>query len=102
MGRQMNPAVSYAARAGAWPGSPPVSTTAMSIPRLRMCAVANSVSRELNTATLIVRIDANDVDDAYPLMERVQCDGDETNGTSIHNGDEDVTFSIRTTRSDRV
>ena len=47
IGRSVNPAASYAARAGWCPGSPPVSTTAMSMPRLRMCSVANSVSREL-------------------------------------------------------
>ena len=55
---------------------------------------------QADAAPLIVRIDADDVDDAHPLMECVQCDGHETDRASVGNRHEDVTFIIRTARSD--
>ena len=83
---------------GVWPGSPPVSTTAMS-----HSTASHVLGRELrepraDAAPLIVGIDADDVDDAHPLMECVQCDGHETDRASVGNGHEDVPFIIRARR----
>jgi hypothetical protein len=51
---------------------------------------------------LIVRIDADDVDDAHPFVECVQRDGDEADGASARHGHEDISFIVRTGRSDGV
>ena len=53
-------------------------------------------------ATLIIRIDANDVDDAHPLMERVQSDGHETDVAPAAYRHKDVTCLIPTARSDSL
>jgi hypothetical protein len=41
-------------------------------------------------APLIRRIDADDVDDAHPLVERVECNRSEPDGPAIDDGDEDI------------
>ena len=48
-----------------------------------------------DAATLIVGIDADDVDHAHPLMECVQSDGNETDGAPVGDCYEDVAFAIR-------
>ena len=52
-----------------------------------------------DTAPLILRVDADDVDDAHPFVEGVQPDGDETDRAAVHDGHEDVSVTARTTRS---
>ena len=51
-------------------------------------------------APLIVRVDADDVDDTHSLVERVQRDGNKSNRASAGNGDEDVAVGVRTARPD--
>src|SRR6188472_3176476 len=51
---------------------------------------------------LIVGVDADDLDDAHPLMERIQGNADETNRASKGDGNEDIKLGIRTTRTDSL
>ena len=51
---------------------------------------------------LIVRIDADDVDHAHPLVEGVHADGNETNRLAVRHGDEHIPFLIGAHGSDLV
>lgn len=55
-----------------------------------------------DTAPLIVRIDADDVDDAHPIVERIQRDRHEADRSSISHGYEYVVFLARAARSYRI
>jgi hypothetical protein len=73
----------------------------MSIPRLRMCSVANSVEPRADTAPLMGGIDADDVDHAHPLMKGVQGDRDETDRPAVSHRDEYIPFLVRARGSHR-
>ena len=53
-----------------------------------------------DAASLVVGINADDLDPAHPFVERVQCDGNEGYWAIVHYGDEDVPLGVRATRSD--
>ena len=51
---------------------------------------------------MIVRVDADDVDRAHPLMECVQGDRDETDRTTVRDRNEHIAFITPAGRSHRV
>ena len=55
-----------------------------------------------DAASLVVGINADDLDPAHPFVERVQCDGNEGYWAIVHYGDEDVPLGVRATRSDSL
>src|SRR6476661_4610687 len=53
-------------------------------------------------ASLIVGVDADDVDPAHPFVKRVQCDGNERHWAIVHYSDENGPVGVRATRSDSL
>jgi hypothetical protein len=83
-------------------GSPPVSTTAMSMPRSRHVVGRAVHQLRRDPVPLNCRIDGDHVHDAHALVERVQRDGGKPHRRFVGDGDEDVPLLARAVRPDRV